>query len=131
MLYIHRAQPSDSILSTRYICHNSRPRERALKNVTRFRCKTGRISLWHDIFLNMSIINSAQVYSPDEKIYFISWCVDYNPYFKNCETCYSRHRSRILNDVETRVSSNLFYRRWIFFRKCTWNCLCSNRLNFF
>lgn len=42
--------PPDPILSTRYICHNSRPRERALKNVTRFRCETRGISLWDDTY---------------------------------------------------------------------------------
>lgn len=49
-LYIHRAQtpPPDPILSTRYICHNSR---RALKNVTRFRRETRRISLYGTIYI--------------------------------------------------------------------------------
>lgn len=110
MLYIHRAQPSDSILSTRYICHNSRPRERDLKNVTRFRCKTRRISLWHDIFLNMSIINSAQVYSRQTKKFILfrgATIILISKIVKRVTRDIVRER---LNDVETRVSSNLFYR---------------------
>lgn len=81
-LYIHRAQtpPPDPILSTRYICHNSR---RALKNVTRFRRETRRISLYGMIY----IFKYRSWFTQGKKFCFYCNC---NPYLENCETIFLR-----------------------------------------